>query len=174
LRRLHLVGASVLRSKAAPVDLENDSGILAELLEDMWRILREKEGLGLAAPQAGESLRLFILDIDDLCLRGHRVFVNPEIQLSGPLEKVEEGCLSVPGIYEPVQRSSRVIVKAMDAEGREFSLELEGLLARVIQHEFDHLEGVLFVDHLSPVRRRLLRSKISRLKEEEAAGIPGN
>jgi peptide deformylase len=169
LRRLHLVGSSILRRKSEPVEPGSGEGLPDNLLEDMWAILVEKEGLGLAAPQAGESLRLFIVNMDDLSLRGHRVFINPVITPSGPTEKVEEGCLSVPGVYEQVQRATSVRLEARDADGRSFTLELEGLPARVVQHECDHLDGVLFVDRLSPVKRRLLRSRLARIREEEAS-----
>ena len=163
----------MLRRKTLPVDLSSESDLIDVLLEDMWRILRDKEGLGLAAPQAGESLRLFILKIDDISLRGHTVFVNPVLELEGPIEKYEEGCLSIPGIYEQIPRSSLVTLRAQDRDGREFELKLENLVARVVQHECDHLEGILFVDRLTPIRRRLLRSKLARIREEETAGIAG-
>ncbi len=173
-RSLQLIGSPLLRKKALPVDLSLESDLIDGLLEDMWRILREKGGLGLAAPQAGESLRLFILDSGDISLRGHTVFVNPVLELEGPAEKYEEGCLSIPGIYEQVSRSSLVTLRAQGRDGREFELKLEDLVARVVQHECDHLEGILLVDRLTPVRRRILRSKLARIREEETAGIAGN
>ena len=172
-RTLQLIGSPVLRRKADPVDTSEASGFLTDLLRDMQRILAEKEGLGLAAPQVGESLRLFILDLDDIALKGHRVFVNPVLVLSGDEERIEEGCLSIPGVYEPVRRSRMAEISAADEEGKEFVLELEGLLARAVQHECDHLDGILFVDRLSPVRRRMLRSKLARIREGEAGGTAG-
>jgi peptide deformylase len=172
-RTLQLIGSPVLRRKADPVETSGASDFLDGLLRDMRRILAEKEGLGLAAPQAGESLRLFILDLDDMALKGHRVFVNPVLVLDGDEERIEEGCLSIPGVYEPVRRFRKVEISAADEEGKEFVLELEGLLARAVQHECDHLDGILFVDRLSPVRRRMLRSRLARIREGEAGVTAG-
>jgi peptide deformylase len=166
-RELHILGSPVLRKKSVELDPQRDSEFISELLADMWRILHSREGLGLAAPQAGENVRLFILDSENvLSMKGHRIFINPEIETLGPDQKAEEGCLSIPGLYEQVKRSNCVKVSALDQEGQPFSLELDGLVARAVQHEFDHLQGVLFIDRLSPVRRRLLRSRLAGIREE--------
>jgi len=166
-RELHILGSPVLRKKSVELDPEREADFISELLVDMWRILNSREGLGLAAPQAGGNVQLFILDCENmLSMKGHMIFINPEIETFGPDHKAEEGCLSIPGLYEQVRRPYCVRVSALDQEGRPFSLELDGLVARAVQHEFDHLQGVLFIDRLSPVRRRLLRSRLAGIREE--------
>ncbi len=140
---------------------------IRELLAGMRKILEEQEGLGLAAPQAGHSVRVFIAIPDYLeDLKGHTVFINPEVEPFGPLEKREEGCLSVPGIWESLERPSGARLNALDENGNRFSLEVEGLSARLFQHETDHLDGILFTDRLSPMKKKLLKRKLNRLMEE--------
>lgn len=143
------IGDEVLREKCTPVK-EFDSAFKM-LTDAMFDELLEADGVGLAAPQIGISQRFFVVDIRD----GKRyVFVNPEI-VETSLEKgpYEEGCLSIPGVYHDVERPLRVTVQARNAEGKLFNLSADGLLARVIQHEYDHLEGKLFIDHLSKEER---------------------
>ncbi len=167
-REVQLLGSPVLRREAREISGE-DATLLEDLLDDMKRIIREEDGLGLAAPQVGESLRVFILrpgSIPEIGVRS--VFVNPVLTLSGPEERHEEGCLSIPGIYESFRRPSCVRVEALDEELRPFALELDGLASRAVQHEADHLNGVLFIDHLSPVKKRLLRGKLSAIRKEAA------
>jgi peptide deformylase len=167
-REIQLLGSSVLRRKARRLS-EDDAGLLDGVLADMRRILREEEGLGLAAPQVGESLRVFILQPGSLPEVGvHWVFVNPVLSASGPEGSHEEGCLSIPGVYESFRRPSNVRIEAMDERMRPFSLELDGLASRAVQHETDHLNGVLFVDHLSPIKKRLIRGKLRAIREEAA------
>ena len=140
------IGDEVLREKCTPVK-EFDSAFKM-LTDAMFDELIEADGVGLAAPQIGISQRFFVVDIRD----GKRyVFVNPEI-VETSIEKgpYEEGCLSIPGVYHDVERPLRVTIQARNAEGKLFNLTADGLLARVIQHEYDHLEGKLFIDHLSP------------------------
>lgn len=140
------IGDEVLREKCTPVK-EFDSAFKM-LTDAMFDELIEADGVGLAAPQIGISQRFFVVDIRD----GKRyVFVNPEI-VETSIEKgpYEEGCLSIPGVYHDVERPLRVTIQARNAEGKLFNLNADGLLARVIQHEYDHLEGKLFIDHLSP------------------------
>ncbi len=166
-RELHILGSPALRKKSVELDPEREADFISELLVDMWRILGSREGLGLAAPQAGENVQLYILDCENvLSMKGHRIFINPEIETLGPDQKAEEGCLSIPGLYEQVRRPCCVKVNALDQEGHPFSLELDGLVARAVQHEFDHLQGVLFIDRLSPVRRRILRNRLAGIREE--------
>jgi len=166
-RELHILGSPVLRKKSVELDPEREADLISGLLADMWRILGSREGLGLAAPQAGENVQLFILDCENvLSMKGHRIFINPEIETLGPDQKAEEGCLSIPGLYEQIRRPCCVRVSALDQEGHPFSLELDGLVARAVQHEFDHLQGVLFIDRLSPVRRRILRNRLAGIREE--------
>ena len=139
------IGDEVLREKCAPVK-EFDSS-LKMLTEAMFDELLEADGVGLAAPQIGIPQRFFVVDIRD----GKRyVFINPEI-VETSMEKgtYEEGCLSIPGVYHDVIRTLRVKIQARDANGKLFNLDADGMLARVIQHEYDHLDGKLFIDHLS-------------------------
>jgi peptide deformylase len=131
-------------------------GTMHALIEQMLESMREHKGIGLAAVQVGSLYRLFVTEVAG---DGPRVFVNPEI-LETSLEQVsyEEGCLSIPGIEADVVRPQRVRVQAWNEKGRPFTLDAEDLLARVVQHEFDHLNGVLFIDHLDPKKReRLVR-----------------
>lgn len=163
---MRVIGDPVLREKGRPLAFPEDSSMTGELLQEMFRILEREEGLGLAAPQVGRSVRLFIALPDYLeDLKGHTVFINPVVEPYGEMETREEGCLSVPGIYETLDRPSRARITALDSNGREFSLDVEGLSARLVQHEADHLDGVLFVDRLSPMKKRFLRRKIRKMRE---------
>jgi peptide deformylase len=158
-----------LRQLAEPVTRFDAE--LASLLDDMADTMYAAPGVGLAAPQIGVSLRLFLVDVasgenepSDL-----RTFINPEIIESHGEVCYEEGCLSFPGIHEEVRRAERVKVRAQDAQGKLFELETDGLLAIAIQHEHDHLNGKLMVDHLSILRRRLVhRSMVKRAAEISA------
>ncbi|MBD3277875.1 MAG: peptide deformylase [Candidatus Aegiribacteria sp.] len=165
-RKLQYYGSRILRNNSIELDVSSQRDFLEALISDMTQILRMENGLGLAAPQAGENVRLFILNPGELDLDGHSVFINPEVETSGSLEKDEEGCLSIPGIFEFVRRPMRSVVTALDPEGNEFRLELEGYAARAAQHENDHLNGVLFVDRLSPIRKRLVKKKLAQIKRE--------
>jgi peptide deformylase len=145
---------------------------LARLIDDMAETMYAAPGVGLAAPQIGVALRIFLVDIatGDDAPSDLRVFINP--QILGKVGEVcsEEGCLSFPGIHEEITRAERVKVRALDAQGKPFELEAEGLLAIAIQHENDHLEGKLMVDHLSMLRRRLVhRSMMKRAASEQFA-----
>lgn len=137
---------------------------LTALVDDMAETMYAAPGVGLAAPQIGVSLRLFVIDVatgpdepSDL-----RVFVNPEIVERVGTVCYEEGCLSFPGIHEEVKRAERVAVRARDAQGERFELEADGLLAIAIQHENDHLDGELMIDHLSLLRRRLVHRAMAK------------
>ena len=166
-RQLQLYGSGILGRRSDELDEDTDRQFLEELLEDMLRILSEEEGLGLAAPQAGESIRLFVLDSENLpSLQGHTVYINPVVSFSGETVRFEEGCLSLPGIYEDIPRSDNVSIAALDENMEQFSVELTGIAARAVQHELDHLDGVLIIDRLSPIRRRLLRGKLREISEE--------
>lgn len=121
-----------------PTDLE-----IKQLVTEMTKTMRAHDGIGLAAPQVGKNIRLFLVEID----HNLTVFINPEIQkLSGKETRMEEGCLSFPGQYLPIVRSSKVKIKFTDASGQKQIIKATGLLARAIQHEFDHLEGILFIE----------------------------
>jgi peptide deformylase len=139
---------------------------LRQLVDDMAETMYAAPGVGLAAPQIGISLRLFVIDVatGDDAPSQLRTFINPEIvQREGGIS-YEEGCLSFPGVHEEIERAERVKVRAQDIDGNSFELEADGLLAIAIQHENDHLEGTLMVDHLSLLRRRLVhRAMVKRV-----------
>ena len=144
IRNIRTKGDEVLRKKCRNVDTINERTLT--LIEDMIDTMYDADVVGLAAPQVGILKRIFVIDVyDDY---GPRVFINPEILEVGGCQIGEEGCLSVPGVSEDVERPNYVKVKALNEKGEEFILEAEELLARAICHENDHLNGVLFVDHL--------------------------
>jgi peptide deformylase len=125
-------------------------------------------GIGLAATQVNVHKRLLVIDISET--RNERLtLINPEIISHSGMEETEEGCLSVPGIYEKVKRADRIRVRALDRDGKEFELDADGLLAVCIQHEMDHLEGKLFVDYLSDLKRTRIRKKLEKDRKEKAA-----
>lgn len=153
--------ADILRQKTVPVT-DFDAN-LAQLAREMITTMVDGRGIGLAAPQVGSLLSLFIALDDEKPL----VFVNPEI-IGTSLELVpyEEGCLSIPGMYEEVIRPEAVVIQAYNEKGRPFKRECDGLLARIIQHELDHLKGVLFIDHIGEMKRnRLLKQYEKNLKK---------
>ncbi len=165
-KKVRVIGDPVLRQKCRPLVFPEDAVYAAELAENMQKTLRVAEGLGLAAPQVGEPVRMFVALPDYLDeLKGHVVFINPSIETYGEPEKREEGCLSVPGIYETLFRPSRVKVTALNLEGNSFSLDLGELAARLMQHENDHLDGVLFIDKLSPIKRKILKGRLRKIRE---------
>lgn len=163
-----IYGSPVLRNKS--VDIDSSYPDFKKLVEDMFLTLTEASGVGLAAPQIGKNIRLFIVDCtpwgeEDPSLADYRrVFVNAQIyERSEETDLFEEGCLSLPGIHENVRRSVRIRMRYLDENFVEHDEEFDGLPARVIQHEYDHIEGEVFTDHLSPLRRNLLRGKIMNL-----------
>ena len=136
------LGEEILRQKAEPVPEVNDE--IRKLAEDMFETMIEYEGVGLAAPQIGKNIRMFVLIADDDV---KRVFINPQIiKTSEEVGEYEEGCLSIPQVYESITRPLGVTVQAINEKGRPFTLEADGLLARIIQHEYDHLDGILYID----------------------------
>lgn len=136
------LGEDILRKKAEPVAEINDE--IRALVEDMFETMIDKDGVGLAAPQIGKSLRLFVVIADDDV---RRVFINPQIiKTSTEVGEYAEGCLSIPQVYETIVRPLQVTVQAYNEKGRPFTLEADGLLARIIQHEYDHLDGILYID----------------------------
>ncbi len=151
----------VLRVKAKEV--ENINGEIAKLAKDMLDTMYEAPGIGLAAPQVGRSLRLIVFDIWHTEEKPNpHILINPVITAKEGEELGEEGCLSVPGIRAEVKRSFAVEVKGYDLNEREVVLQADGLLARVIQHEIDHLDGILFIDRLSKIKRELIKKRIRR------------
>ena len=155
-------GDPVLREKAIPVDKIDQE--VKDLVADMIATLKEASGLGLAAPQVGVSKRIFITDLSPLELtESTRVFINPEIIFETGEINFEEGCLSFPGLYQNITRPEKAAIKALNVEGNEFELEAAGMLARAFLHEYDHLEGILFIDHLSSLSRALIKGKLKKL-----------
>jgi peptide deformylase len=163
----------VLKQTAKPVDRVDDH--VRRLLDDMAESMYAADGVGLAAPQVGELLRCVVIDTSPK-QEGQKLlhFVNPEIVRAEGLTTYTEGCLSIPGEAEEVERAARVWVRALDYHGRPFELECDGLLNIAVQHETDHLEGTLFVDHLSALKREIIRKRMKRLKAERAAGGPAD
>ncbi|MBQ3648759.1 MAG: peptide deformylase [Treponema sp.] len=136
------LGEESLRQKSVPVAEVNDE--IRQLAQDMFETMIEAEGVGLAAPQVGRNIRMFVLIADDDV---RRVFINPQIiQTSSETGEYDEGCLSIPQVYETIVRPVRVTVQALNEKGRPFTLDADGLLARIIQHEYDHLDGILYID----------------------------
>lgn len=136
------LGEDILRQKAQPVAEVNDE--IRQLAEDMFETMIEADGVGLACPQIGKNLRMFVLIADDDV---RRVFINPQIiKTSEELGDYDEGCLSIPQVYETIKRPVRVTVQALNEQGKPFTLDADGLLARIIQHEYDHLDGIVFID----------------------------
>ncbi len=156
----------ILRQEARPVDVIN--GTVSELAQDMARLMYEKRGIGLAAPQVGESLRVITVDVTGPDIReGLRTFINPEIVWSQGETDFEEGCLSVINFQAKVQRAERLRIRALDLEGREVEEEGEGLWAICVQHEIDHLNGILFIDHLSRLKRSMYEKRLRKWLEEK-------
>lgn len=146
--RITKLGEDILRQKAQPFAMEEINDELRSFIDEMFDTMIEANGVGLAGPQAGISKRIFVVIADDDV---RRVFINPQIiSTAAELSDYEEGCLSVPGVYETIQRPAKVSVQAYNENGKMFTLDAEGLLARIIQHEYDHLEGMLFIDRGDP------------------------
>jgi peptide deformylase len=160
-RGLVLYGDPVLRKVAQPVtDFDED---LKELVGDMYRIMYEEQGIGLAGPQVGDLRRVFVIDVpaDEETERVRLTMVNPEIVERTGKSLDEEGCLSIPGIREKVERPGQVTVRFQDETGEEYEAEATDLVARAILHENDHLDGILFVDRISAIRRSLLKRQLA-------------
>ena len=158
LRILHFPDPR-LRRRAEPVGIVDDG--IRKLIDDMFETMYEAPGIGLAAPQVDVAMRVITIDLskdrnEPLCL------VDPEIRWAEGKMEYEEGCLSVPGVYDMVKRAERVRVSATDRDGQAREIEAEGLLAACIQHEIDHLDGRLFVDHLSRLKRQRIRKKAEK------------
>lgn len=153
----------VLREKAQPITEFNDD--LRVLADRMVDIMVETNGVGLAGPQAGVNLRIFVVSVDGT-KENARVYINPVIKVEGSLEAVEEGCLSLPGIYGKIKRYTKCTVTAQDLDGNEFTESGEGLLARAFQHEHDHLEGMMIKDRLGHAAKIRARRRLKQLEEE--------
>ncbi|HPZ15289.1 MAG TPA: peptide deformylase [Sphaerochaeta sp.] len=158
---IYTLGDEILRERCKPVKTFDSA--LSMLVDAMFTTMAEANGVGLAAPQVGVDSRLFVVDIPDF---GKRVFINPQIiETSVEVSCAEEGCLSVPGLWHDVERPSSIVVQAQDERGKVFTLKADGLLARAIQHENDHLNGVLFIDRLEEVeQQKMLKAWEKRSK----------
>jgi len=160
-------------------DIQPDEPGLQKLIDDMFEAMYESNGVGLAAPQIGKSIRLFVIDAEPFTdlnenttpeekerLKGQRVFINAQIiEETGQEKEFTEGCLSIPGINENVKRKEKIKITYLDRDFKPHTEEIDGILARVIQHEYDHLEGKLFTDHLSAFKKRLLKRKLENISK---------
>ena len=165
-----IYGSPMLRNVSEPITADYPG--LPQLIKDMFDTMHASDGVGLAAPQIGKSIRLFVIDArpwadeDPRLADFTKAFINPEIyERFGDEELFNEGCLSVPGIHEDVSRPTKVKIRYLDENFVEHAEEYDGYAARVIQHEYDHLEGKMFVDRLSPLRRTLLKSKLAAMSK---------
>jgi peptide deformylase len=170
LHDIVLMGDPVLRREASPVD--DFDKALESLVRDMWETMYHAEGIGLAAPQIGVSKRVIVVDLRrEEEPEAHVALVNPRVVWSSKeLDKATEGCLSIPGLEEIVQRPMSVRVEGFDPDGRPVEIEADELFARALQHEVDHIDGILFVDRVSALKRRMLLKKWKKLQAEEDAG----
>ena len=163
--------------KKAAIEISPQYPNLNELISNMWDTMYAAKGVGLAAPQIGLSVRIFVIDatpflddenMDDLDRNSiknfKKVFINPKIiEENGNLWEFNEGCLSIPEIREDVSRRSKIVIEYFDENFQSNKLELSGLAARVVQHEYDHIEGVLFIDHISSLKKRLIKGKLNNI-----------
>ncbi len=156
LLEIRIFGDPVLREKCAPVEQIDDE--VRQLIGDLQETMYDADGLGLAAPQVGVPIRMFVYDVRDPELQAG-VLINPEIVEADGSIREEEGCLSLPGLTEIVERNESILVRGLDVDGAPVELRMEGLLSRCIQHENDHLDGILFLDRVSPLKRKLLLQK---------------
>lgn len=171
---IYLYGQPVLRKVAE--DITPDYPQLKELIDNMFETMHQAEGIGLAAPQIGLAIRLVVVDLDVLSddypeyKEFRRVYINAHVIEGGDdTDSVEEGCLSLPGIHEKVTRPTRIHVKYFDENFVEHDEWVDGFLARVMQHEFDHLEGKVFSDHLSALRRQMNKNRLNNLAKGKVA-----
>ncbi len=158
---IYVLGAPVLRRVTTPVVMITDE--LRALIADMFETMYAANGIGLAAPQVGRTERLCVIDVDGAKF----ALINPEIVDRDGSEKGEEGCLSIPEIYGDVERSARVVCRALDEHGQQIEIEATELLGRCIQHEIDHLHGKLFIDYLSVLKRRAAKAKWDKLRGDD-------
>ncbi len=162
-----LYGDQVLKKKTEKITEGED---IQELVNDMFETMYHASGVGLAAPQIGKSLRVFVMDSDPIEEKGvegfKQAFINPQIiDQNGDPWDFEEGCLSIPGIREDVKRESEITVKYFDADWKTHTETFDGIRARIIQHEYDHIEGILFTDYLTAFKKRLLKGKLANISK---------
>ena len=168
IREIRIYGDPVLREKADPVDGVDDE--VRALARDMLDTLADADGVGLAGPQVGVARRVIVVHPPapepDEVREEPRVLVNPVIvEKGGSVVAAEEGCLSIPEVYETVKRPDRVRIRAVGLDGEDLEISAEGMASRILQHEIDHLDGVLFVDRIGPMRRALLKKKLNAFLE---------
>lgn len=164
LREIRIMGDPVLRQKAEPLPAITEE--TRQLIRDMFETMYQAEGVGLAAPQVGVSQRVIVVDAREQEVKPFGL-VNPVIlEFGDDVERGEEGCLSIPGLKDIVERPAMVVVEGLDGDGNPLRLEADGLLARVLQHEVDHLDGVLFIDRVSPLKRKMLLKRWQKVKPE--------
>ena len=170
-------GENILKTKA--VNISSGYPELKKLINDMWETMYNANGVGIAAPQIGKSIRLFVIDAspfsedkeisdDEISTLKNfkKVFINPEIiDETGDEWNFMEGCLSIPNIREDIKRKEKITIKYYNESFEEIELDLEGLAARVVQHEYDHIEGVLFIDKLSSLKKKLLKGKLNDISK---------
>ncbi|MDA0793695.1 MAG: peptide deformylase [Bacteroidetes bacterium] len=177
IRPIVAYGTPVLKTKAKEIDQNTKE--LSALIEDMWETMYASNGVGLAAPQIGLPIRLFVIDAAPFAADEEldpkeieeleafkRVFINPVLlKEEGEKWDFNEGCLSIPDVREDVERHENITIEFLDENFKPQTLQLEGLCARVVQHEYDHIEGILFTDHLSPLKKRLLKNKLNAISK---------
>ena len=166
---VYLYGHPVLRKMAQPITKEYPK--LQELIANMWETMYHSEGVGLAAPQVGLSIKLAVIDGSPVaeaypeCENSKMVMINPELEVIEDMDAIsrDEGCLSLPGVSETVKRTEHIRLRWMDENFEEHEQEFTGFLSRIIQHEYDHIEGKVFTDHLVPLRRNLIKNKLQKM-----------
>jgi peptide deformylase len=165
VREIVKFGSQILRRKAAPVKVVD--GEIKALIQDLFDSMKRAEGVGLAAPQIGFLQRVIVVDVSAQAMDKLPIaLVNPRILSTTGTVVAEEGCLSLPDLYGEVKRAAAIEVEALDAHGESFRFASEGYYARALQHEIDHLDGKLFIDYISPLKRQLMRGALKRLKKE--------
>ena len=165
IRKIIKYGDPILEQRAAPVT-EFDTPELQQLIDDMWETMYAAKGVGLAAPQVGVLKRVSVIDTSVGEDESKKVIIiNPEVTFREGKQTGEEGCLSIPGFREPVTRAGKVLVRAQNMQGEPVEWTGEELLARALEHEIDHLNGILFLNHLSALKRDMIRRKIKKLQK---------
>ncbi len=158
--KIRKYGDPVLRQKCEPVKEVTDE--IRKLIDDMIETMHKNEGIGLAAPQVGVKKRVIVIDVGD----GPLALVNPKITKKKGRDILEEGCLSVPGIFANIKRATKVIIEGLDKKGKKVDIEASYLAARALQHEVDHLNGILIIDKISFFVRRRLKDKLKKIREQ--------
>jgi peptide deformylase len=162
IRDIHVLGSPVLRTRAAEIPAVDDA--MRQFIDDLFETMDAAKGVGLAANQVGVSQRVAVIGVED----DRFAMVNPVIVSAEGRARAEEGCLSIPDLYGDVTRADRIVLDALDRDGKPFRRELDGYVARAVQHEVDHLDGILFLDHLSMLKRELLLRRWRKEHKGEA------